>query len=258
MLAGYDHLLAAAARLQWDADAIALAADRARLDALPGPARSRLQTLIGGFVVAEHAVAEQLEPFAAAAAELDADPSARECFAVQAADERRHARWFDRLAGELLGLDRTAAWTLAPPPIRELFESELPGIARVLAARIAPRQMAAAVGLYHLVLEGIVFAVGQEALLMLAHAQELPGVAEGVGRVQADERWHVGLGVLTLQRLGAAVDVAEPARRAAAAWGPAIATAERIERALAVHARRLGISAIAIAAERPRAVSPSR
>ena len=243
MLAGYDHLLAAARRQQWDAEAIALDRDRACLAALGEPTRGQLHTLVGGFVVAEHAVAEELEPFIAAAAALDPDPRARECFATQAGDERRHARWFDRLAHELFGLAGAQARTDAPAALRELFESELPAAARALAALAQPPQLAAAVGLYHLVLEGVAFAVGQEALLRLAEGHGLVGLAEGAARVQRDERWHVGLGVLALQRLGMPVEVGAAARRAAAAWGPTIATAERIERVLATHGRRLTIAA---------------
>ncbi|HET9123628.1 MAG TPA: hypothetical protein VFN65_01935 [Solirubrobacteraceae bacterium] len=263
MLAGYDYLLGAAARLQWDAEGIPLAADRTQALALAAPVRGRLQTLVGGFSVAEHAVAQELAPFAAAAAVLDPDPRARECFAVQAGDERRHARWFDRLAGKLLGLDRQAARAVAPAPIRELFESELPATAASLAARAAPAQLGAAVGLYHLLLEGIVFAIGQEALLTLAQEQGLAGVADGVARVQGDERWHVGLGVLALQRLaehGRArpVEITDAAIRAAGAWGPSIATPERIERALAVHGRRLAVITPPIAEARARAGSAPR
>ena len=253
MLAGYDHLLTAAQRLRWDAEAISLRSDRAVLAALPAPVRAEARTLSAGFVVAEHAVAEELEPFVAAAAALDPDPCARECFAAQTKDERRHARWFDRLAGELFGLDRDAARAAAPVAIRELFESELPAAARELAARTDPAQLAAAVGLYHVVLEGIAFAVGQEALLGLARGHGLPGVAEGVARVQGDERWHVGLGALALQRLGAPVEVDAAARRAIAAWGPAIATSERTERVLAAHSRRLTIAAAQPAAAAPPA-----
>jgi len=243
MLAGYDHLLTAARRLQWDAEEPCLERDRGALASLPAPVRAELRALVAGFVVAEHAVADELEPFVAAAAALDPDPSARECFAAQARDERRHARWFDRLAGELFGLERAAAREAAPRAIRELFESELPATARALAAQTDPARLAAAVGLYHVVLEGIALAVGQEALLELAREAGLPGVADGVARVQGDERWHVGLGVLALQRLRAPVEVEAAAGRAAAAWGPTVATPERTERVLAAHGRRLSIAA---------------
>jgi ribonucleoside-diphosphate reductase beta chain len=254
MLAGYDHLLAAAQRLQWDAETIGLERDRRALASLPQPLRAQLRALVAGFVVAEHAVADELQPFVAAAAALDPDPSAQECFAAQARDERRHARWFDRVAGELFDLDGAAAREAAPPGIRELFEAELPAAARSLAARADPERLAAAVGLYHVVLEGIAFAVGQEALLEAARAAGLRGLADGVARVQQDERWHVGLGVLALQRLSASVDVAAAARRAVGAWGPAVATPERTGRVLAAHQRRLTIAARAEPTRRAQSI----
>jgi ribonucleoside-diphosphate reductase beta chain len=236
MLAGYDHLLAAARRLQWDAEAIDLAADRTAADRLPAGDRAALDQLIAGFLVAESAVAAELDPWIAAADE----PIARECFAAQQRDELRHARFFQRVATEVLGLDPATAYEAAPATIRELFRRTLPATARSLAADAGT--MAGAVGLYHLVLEGIVFAVGQESLLELASAHALDGVAAGVARVQADERWHVGLGVLHLQRLGAPVNVDEGVREALTAWGPAIATPQRTARVLAAHARRVKIA----------------
>ncbi len=239
MLAGYDHLLTAAARLQWDAEAIPLDGDRARARELDRDARTAVTELVAGFWVAEHAVATELAPFIAATAP---DSPARACFVQQAIDEARHARFFDRLLTEVLGLDRREARARCPPPIVELFEVALPARARSLAADV--QEMPAAVSLYHLVLEAIVFAIGQEALLALAaDAGGLTGLADGAARVQADERWHVGLGVLHLQQLGASVELGREADAAAAAWGAAIATPERIARATATHARRMSVIA---------------
>ncbi len=237
MLAGYDHLLTAARRLQWDAEAIGLRADAAAAARLPNAQRAVLTALVAGFCLAEHAVADELAPWVAGAG---ADPRARECFAVQANDEARHARFFDRVADEVLGLPPTQAAARAGDALHELFARELPATARALAADA--ERMGEAVGLYHLVLEGIVFAVGQEALLELAQAGGLSGIAEGVTRVQGDERWHVGLGVLHLQRLAMPVDLRGPAARAIVAWGPEVATPGRVDRVLAVHRRRLQIA----------------
>ncbi len=238
MLAGYDHLIAAARRLQWDADAIDLAADRARVRTLAGTERAALTELVGGFWVAEHAVAAELAPFVAA---TDTGSAARACFTIQRGDETRHARFFHRVADEVLVVGPSALRAAAGPVIVSLFQDELPAAARVLAR--APRGLPEAVALYHLVLEGIVFAVGQDALLTLVRrVGDLPGIAEGVDRVRNDERWHVGLGVLHLQRLGTTVDVGDRAARAAAAWGPAIATPERLGRVMAAHERRLAIA----------------
>jgi len=236
VLAGYQHLLFAGRRLQWDEAALDLAADAAAVPALPRDARDRLSRLVAGFCVAEAAVAEHLTPFVDRSA--GGDPDAHACFALQQGDEARHARFFTRVADEALGLP-TDRHALAGEELVRLFEDDLPDRAAALAQDADG--FTEAVGLYHLVLEGIVFAIGQEALLAaLDAAGTLPGTREGVARVQADERWHVGLGVLHLRTLGRAVDVEEPAARAAAAWGPDVATPERLERVLRAHRRRVG------------------
>jgi ribonucleoside-diphosphate reductase beta chain len=232
-LAGYDHLLTAAQRLQWDAEAIDLRPDAVAWPSLDPAARRRIGALIAGFRVAERAVAEHLAPFADAAGD---DPVARECFLVQAGDERRHARFFTRVAAEVAGLEGDD--TLVAPALRALFEAELPALAARLARGDAT--LTEAVGLYHLVLEGIVFAVGQRALEdELRALAVLPGTLDGILRVQADERWHVGLGVMCLQDRGRSVDVTAAAARAAIAWGPEIATPARVDAVLAVHGRRV-------------------
>jgi ribonucleoside-diphosphate reductase beta chain len=243
VLAGFDHLIAAAQRLQWDERTIDLTADRGRVAALRPGERALLTELVAGFWVAERAVASELEPFIAAAA-TGGPAAARAAFARQARDEARHARFFARVADEVLALGADdAIRAAAGAPVRELFESELPSAARALAADDA--RMPDAVGLYHLVLEGIVFAVGQQALSELCAADGgLPGIADGIARIQGDERWHIGLGVLHLQRLGSTGDpalLAQRAGRASAAWGPAIATPQRIAHVTATHARRLRI-----------------
>jgi ribonucleoside-diphosphate reductase beta chain len=237
MLAGYDQLLAAARRAQWSAEAIDLTADAAAVPGLAAPVRATLAELVAGFRVAERAVAAELAPYVAAA---PAGSAARECFTVQAGDEARHARFFDRIAGEVL-LPGAAEAGRAAPGVRALFEEELPQMARRLAADHG--RLAEAVGLYHLVLEGIAFAVGQDALAQLARDHGLPGIAAGTARVQADERWHLGLGVLQLQELGEPVEVGPAAGRASRAWGPDVATPGRVERVLTVHARRMLIAA---------------
>lgn len=231
MLAGYDHLLAAATRLQWDERALDLGGDR-----VPPQAAAAIRRLIAGFWVAEHAVAEHLGPFVARAPE----GAARACFAAQATDEARHARFFDRVAREVLGIDpEREAQALAGPEIVRLFRDDLPAQAARLAGDGG--ELAAAVGLYHLVLEGIVFTIGQTALLELLDAHGgMPGTRDGVARVQGDERWHVGLGVLSLQELGRPPEVGDAAARAAAAWGEDVAEPGLVERVLAAHARRLG------------------
>ena len=48
--------------------------------------------------------------------------------------------------------------------------------------------LADGIGLYHMLLEGVVFEAGQHALLEDLEDDVLPGVREGMGRVERDER----------------------------------------------------------------------
>ena len=54
------------------------------------------------------------------------------------------------------------------------------------------------VEVYHMVLEGIGCDAGQRALLDELSDGALPGVREGVERVERDERWHIGFGLRCL------------------------------------------------------------
>ncbi len=213
MLAGYEHLLRAAQRLRWDEAAIDLGADTRAWAALDEARRAPLRRLVAGFLVAEEAVAAALEPFVAAAD----DPLVRACFAAQQADEERHARFFARVADEVVGVRPRDA----PRAVSALFTRRLPDTAAALARGEAT--LAEGVALYHLVLEGVVFAAGQEALVEALRDTGLDGVRTGAARVQADERWHVGLGVRCLQDAGLAGRELEAllaeGERAARAWG---------------------------------------
>ena len=60
-----------------------------------------------------------------------------------------------------------------------------------------------AVGLYHMVLEGVVFTAGQYALLEILDKDRLPGLYEGMELVLRDEKWHIGFGTRCLQRRAA-------------------------------------------------------
>ena len=73
--------------------------------------------------------------------------------------------------------------------------------------------------------------------MLKSAAHDLPGLHEGVTRVQADERWHVGLGVQALGDLGSdTAELDDAVDLAARAW-PGVA----IDRA--VHDRRRTILA---------------
>ncbi len=240
------------ARLQWNPAAIDLTRDARAWPELPAERRHRLMTLLAGFCVAEDAVAEQLTPFADAArkATLASQESlVAWVFFLQRRDEERHALLFDRIAAEVLGLHgatpaerRAAARAHVPAPLLELFEARLPALAAELAAGRAG--LDEGVALYHMVLEGIVFDAGQRALLDDLADGALPGVREGVQRVELDERWHIGFGLRCLIESQPSTDLLDDllvrAEEAAEVWGDAVPAATR-ESAAHKCARRLSV-----------------
>jgi ribonucleoside-diphosphate reductase beta chain len=225
------------ARLQWNPGAIDLGADAREWRELPEERRGRLMTLLASFCVAEDAVAEQLTPFADAAREatlVSQESLMAWVFFLQRRDEQRHALLFDRIAAEVLGLPgadaaerRAAARAHVPAAFLELFEERLPAMAAELAA--GRTGLSRGVSLYHMLLEGVVFDAGQHALLDDLADGALPGVREGVERVERDERWHVGFGLRCLIETEPGTDVLDDllkrAGEAAAAWGDAVPAA---------------------------------
>jgi ribonucleoside-diphosphate reductase beta chain len=241
------------ARLQWSAEAIDLTPDARAWPELPEERRGRLMKLLAGFCVAEEAVAEELTPFAdvARGSTLASQESLMAwVFFLQRRDEQRHARLFDRIAAEVLRLPgdttaerRAAARAYVTPAMLELFEERLPAMAAELAA--GRTGLDEGISLYHMLLEGVVFDAGQHALLDELADGVLPGVREGVQRVERDERWHVGFGLRCLiecRPSQALVDgLVTRAEAAAATWGDAVPAAIREESARKV-AHRLHVA----------------
>jgi ribonucleoside-diphosphate reductase beta chain len=242
-----------AARKQWDAAAIDFALDARAWPELPDERRHRLMTLLAGFRVAEDAVAEQLTPFADAVRRetlASQESLVAWTFSLQRRDEERHARLFDRIAAEVLRLPgetpaerRAAAREYTTPAILELFEELLPMMAAELAA--GQTGLSEGVSLYHMLLEGVVFNAGTQALLDDLADGALPGVREGVERIERDERWHVGFGLRCLIESQPSQELIDDliarAGAAAAAWGDAVPAAIR-ERSAGTCAHRLHVS----------------
>lgn len=245
-LAQYSRIVA---KLQWEPSVIDLAPDARAWPELPDERRQRLNTLLCGFCVAEDAVAEHLSPFADRAEHVDT--MMMWIFFLQRRDEDRHARFFDRVAAEVLQLPgdtpaerRAAAREHVPPELLELFEVRLPTLVAELAAGHA--EILDGVALYHMTLEGAVFTAGQRALLDDLQDGALPGIREGVRHVELDERWHVGFGVRCLADKGSpdiVEDLLERVVAAATAWGDAV-PAETQAFAVELCRRRLSIAGL--------------
>ena len=243
------------ARLQWNPMAIDLTGDARAWPELPAERRRRLTTIFAGFRVAEDAVSEHITPFADAARE--ATLASQESlmawvFFLQRRDEDRHAQFFDRIAAEVLGLPgdtpaerRAAARAHVPNGVLELFEVRLPAMAAELAAGRAG--LGEGVALYHMVLEGIIFDAAHHVLRDDLADGALPGVREGVERVELDERWHIGFGLRCLIEAQPSADVLDDllqdAEAAAAAWGDAVPPAMREQSAHGV-AHRLHVAGL--------------
>jgi ribonucleoside-diphosphate reductase beta chain len=227
------------ARLQWNPAAIDLGPDAREWQELPEERRGRLMTLLAGFCVAEDAVAEHLTPYADAARQatlMSQESLMAWVFFLQRRDEQRHAVLFDRIGAEVLGLPggdaaerRAAARNHVPAAFLALFEEQLPAMAAELAA--GRTGLLEGVSLYHMLLEGVVFDAGQKALLDDLADGALLGVREGIGRVERDERWHVGFGLRCLIETEPSSeqldDLLGRASEAATVWGDVVSTATR-------------------------------
>jgi ribonucleoside-diphosphate reductase beta chain len=243
------------ARLQWDPAAIDLTVDAREWQRLPDERRRRLKTLLAGFRVGDDLVSEHIAPFADAARQgtmMSQESLMAWVFFLQRRDEQRHARLFDRIAAEVLRLPgdtpaerRAAARAAAPPAMVELFEERLPAMAAEIAA--GRKGLSEGVSLYHMLLEGVVFDAGQHTLLEDLADGPLPGVYEGVRRVELDERWHIGFGLRCLIETRPSreqlEDLLARAEEAAEVWGDAVPAAMRRECAQKV-AHRLHVSGL--------------
>src|SRR3954470_3660778 len=101
MITGYSHFVQLAESLQWDERAIDLTEDVEAWPKLEDTERERAHGMIAGFCVAELAVAGHLGNFQVAAT---VDDKRAAVFQAQARDEARHARFFDRIATEVVGV----------------------------------------------------------------------------------------------------------------------------------------------------------
>jgi ribonucleoside-diphosphate reductase beta chain len=243
VIAGPRHFTALAQRLRWDPDALDLEADVRAWLTLPARRRGRLAVLVAGFVVAETSDATELAPFLPRAG----DDAIRAALAAQRVDEERHARIFERIATDVVGLRGPAApRAIVPAALRELFEQRLPATAAALADGDA--SLDEGVGLYHMVIEGLVLTAGQHALLDDLADGALPGIRSAVELVERDERWHVGFGLRCLLDLHPAADVvaalAGTGESGLDAWGDAVPADVR-RRVEAQHRRRLAAVGLA-------------
>ncbi len=156
------------------------------------------------FFWGEDAVADNLSPY------IDAAPLEEQKYflATQQVDEARHAVFFKRFMQEVCGIgDGTMASGLnAIKPqltvgFRKIFD-RLDTMADELRADHSKPQLAAAVTLYHLIIEASLAQPGQHFICSyLEQRNVLPAFRQGMENIAADEQRHIGFGVKLLADL---------------------------------------------------------
>jgi hypothetical protein len=156
------------------------------------------------FFWGEDAVADNLSPY------IDAAPLEEQKYflTTQQVDEARHAVFFKRFMQEVCGIgDGSAASGLeAIKPqltvgFRRIFD-RLDRMADELRADRSRTNLAAAVALYHIVIEAALAQPGQHFICSyLEERNQLPGFREGMQNIATDEQRHIGFGVKLLSDL---------------------------------------------------------
>jgi hypothetical protein len=156
------------------------------------------------FFWGEDAVADNLSPY------IDAAPLEEQKYflATQQVDEARHAVFFKRFMQEVCGIgtgSMASGLESIKPQLtsgfRKIFD-RLDVMADELRADRSPAKLAAAVTLYHVVIEASLAQPGQHFICgYLEERDQLPAFREGMRNIAADEQRHIGFGVKLLADL---------------------------------------------------------
>lgn len=156
------------------------------------------------FFWGEDAVADNLSPY------IDAAPLEEQKYflTTQQVDEARHAVFFKRFMQEVCGIGDgsmdSGLRAIKPqltPGFRKIFD-RLDTMADELRADRSPAKLAAAVTLYHVVIEAALAQPGQHFICSyLEQRDALPAFREGMQNIAADEQRHIGFGVKLLSDL---------------------------------------------------------
>jgi Ribonucleotide reductase, small chain/SCP-2 sterol transfer family len=156
------------------------------------------------FFWGEDAVADNLSPY------IDAAPLEEQKYflTTQQVDEARHAVFFKRFMQEVCGIgDGSMSSGLSAikpqltPGFRKIFD-RLDTMADELRADRSPAKLAAAVTLYHIVIEASLAQPGQHFICKyLEERDQLPAFRKGMENIAADEQRHIGFGVKLLSDL---------------------------------------------------------
>ncbi|MBA2566685.1 MAG: ribonucleotide-diphosphate reductase subunit beta [Thermoleophilaceae bacterium] len=201
----YEDLYARWERSHWSATAIDFAQDRVQwAERFSDFERRAAIWNYALFFWGEDAVADTLSPY------IDAAPREEQKYflATQQVDEARHAVFFKRFMKEVCGLgDGTVGGGLAAIEseltwgFRKVFD-RLDEMADELRRDRSRPKLAAAVALYHVVVEATMAQPGQHYIEgYLTERDLLPGFCQGMHNVSQDEQRHIGFGVKLISEL---------------------------------------------------------
>jgi hypothetical protein len=156
------------------------------------------------FFWGEDAVADNLSPY------IDAAPLEEQKYflTTQQVDEARHAVFFKRFMQEVCGIgdgSMSSGLQAIKPQLtsgfRKIFD-RLDTMADELRADRSRAKLAAAVTLYHVVIEAALAQPGQHFIgNYLEERNALPAFRQGIQNIAADEQRHIGFGVKLLSDL---------------------------------------------------------
>jgi ribonucleotide reductase beta subunit family protein with ferritin-like domain len=156
------------------------------------------------FFWGEDAVATNLSPY------IDAAPLAQQKYflTTQQVDEARHAVFFNRLMHEVCGIGdgslATGLNAIKPqltPGYTKIFD-RLRKMGDELRANSSGPQLAAAVTLYHLIIEATMAQPGQHMICSYLEKRDvLPAFRKGMENITVDEQRHIGFGVKLISDL---------------------------------------------------------
>jgi ribonucleotide reductase beta subunit family protein with ferritin-like domain/putative sterol carrier protein len=156
------------------------------------------------FFWGEDAVADNLSPY------IDAAPREEQKYflTTQQVDEARHAVFFKRFMQEVCGIGDgsmdSGLRAIKPqltPGFRKIF-ARLDTMADELRSDRSPAKLAAAVTLYHIVIEASLAQPGQHFICSYLEERDvLPAFRQGMQNIAADEQRHIGFGVKLLADL---------------------------------------------------------
>jgi hypothetical protein len=156
------------------------------------------------FFWGEDAVADNLSPY------IDAAPLEEQKYflTTQQVDEARHAVFFRRFMQEVCGIgdgSMSSGLQEIRPQLtsgfRRIFD-RLDRMADELRADRSRAKLAAAIALYHIVIEAALAQPGQHFICSYLEERDvLPAFREGMQNIQADEQRHIGFGVKLLSDL---------------------------------------------------------